>query len=507
MEYTPGRPAAAAADAAAAEARRRGRPGRGRLHSLADDSACPATARAVAVCARRSPATGRRWPRCGRRVRETPRRAAAALATEAADHARAAEHAAELAERSRTAPGRRVAAARERHETLAADGRRRRRRTAAPARPRSTAALRACEEAERAGPPRTGRAPRPREAAADAVRTRVAYRDRGDRTDPCRGHRRLRRFAGTGLLAVALPGTGASPTGLRGRPNPRSRFARAMERELEAEDDSDPAWDRVQRRITEELKDLADALPPRPPRRLGTMREDGMVVDIVFQGRDPTVADLAAALAAEIADRQRLLSAREREILENHLVNEVAGTLQELVAAAEHQVAAMNGELADRPTCTGMRLRLVWRPARDAPAGLAAAARGCCGRPPTSGRTRTAGARRLPAGADRAARARDAAAPGGTAHQARSTTAPGTSSRSSATRTASGSSGDRSGASGGERVLAACVPLFAAASSHYASAGNPHAPAWSRSTRRSPASTTTPAPSAWACWPPSTSTW
>ncbi|MHB1172757.1 MAG: SbcC/MukB-like Walker B domain-containing protein [Lacisediminihabitans sp.] len=31
-------------------------------------------------------------------------------------------------------------------------------------------------------------------------------------------------------------------------------------------------------------------------------------------------------------------------------------------------------------------------------------------------------------------------------------------------------------ASGGERVLAASVPLFAAAASHYASAGNPNAP-------------------------------
>lgn len=31
-------------------------------------------------------------------------------------------------------------------------------------------------------------------------------------------------------------------------------------------------------------------------------------------------------------------------------------------------------------------------------------------------------------------------------------------------------------ASGGERVLSMSVPLFAAASSHYASAGNPHAP-------------------------------
>ena len=96
-----------------------------------------------------------------------------------------------------------------------------------------------------------------------------------------------------------------------------------------------------------------------------------MLVDATFQGRTQPVAELARALNAEVTERQRVLSAHEREVLETHLVNEVAGTLQKLVVQAEQQVAGMNRELESRPTSTGMRLRLLWRPARDAPAGLA----------------------------------------------------------------------------------------------------------------------------------------
>jgi hypothetical protein len=95
-----------------------------------------------------------------------------------------------------------------------------------------------------------------------------------------------------------------------------------------------------------------------------------MIVEVTFQGRTQPIAGLAAALATEVDERQRILSAHEREVLENHLVSEVAGTLQELISAAEQQVATMNSELDRRPTSTGMRLRLVWRTGRDAPAGL-----------------------------------------------------------------------------------------------------------------------------------------
>lgn len=177
-----------------------------------------------------------------------------------------------------------------------------------------------------------------------------------------------------------------------------------------------------------------------------------------------------------VDDRRRLLDEQEREVLENHLVSEVASTLQELISAAEAQVLEMNGELAQRPTSTGMRLRLQWRVVPDGPAGLAVARERLL--------RQTADAWSLE---DRASvgvflqeqiqevRARDTSGTwlehltealdyrawhrfGIQRHQGgewRSATGP---------------------ASGGERVLAASVPLFAAASSHYASAANPHAP-------------------------------
>lgn len=97
------------------------------------------------------------------------------------------------------------------------------------------------------------------------------------------------------------------------------------------------------------------------------------MVEVEFRGKSATVPELADALEEEVGDRERLLSEREREVLENHLVNEVASTLQELISAAEAQVARMNEELAARPTSTGMRLRLLWRPRESGPAGLAAA--------------------------------------------------------------------------------------------------------------------------------------
>ncbi|MEK8172844.1 hypothetical protein NKH77_38990 [Streptomyces sp. M19] len=92
-----------------------------------------------------------------------------------------------------------------------------------------------------------------------------------------------------------------------------------------------------------------------------------MRVDIIYQGRERAVPEIAEALAAEVEELTRILSAHEREVLETHLITEVAGTLQELIGAAERQVRDMNAELEARPTSTGMRLRLVWRGSRKAP--------------------------------------------------------------------------------------------------------------------------------------------
>jgi hypothetical protein len=62
---------------------------------------------------------------------------------------------------------------------------------------------------------------------------------------------------------------------------------------------------------------LADAMARHGHSAGLTLDEDVIVVDVVFQGRSHDIPGLAAALAGEAEQRARLLSAREREILEN----------------------------------------------------------------------------------------------------------------------------------------------------------------------------------------------
>ncbi|MEU4891522.1 TIGR02680 family protein [Streptomyces sp. NPDC044780] len=285
----------------------------------------------------------------------------------------------------------------------------------------------------------------------------------------------LQRFAATGLLTVALPEAPVPPLdGGSWAATPAIALARAIEAALSGTDDSEGAWERVQKRLSEEYKRLQDVLSRGGHSATARMTEDGMIVDLVYQGRPRAVPELAGALATEVQELTRILSAHEREILETHLLTEVAGTLQELIGTAERQVHAMNTELEQRPTSTGMKLRLIWRPSRKAPAGLAQARA------------------RLRQSADAWA-AEDRAAVGEflQAQIARAQAENATGSWLEVLTTALdyrawhefGIERHQHGAwvpatgpaSGGERVLAVSVPLFAAASAHYATAA-PHAP-------------------------------
>jgi uncharacterized protein (TIGR02680 family) len=180
----------------------------------------------------------------------------------------------------------------------------------------------------------------------------------------------FRSFAATGVLRIALPDLEVPDLAEPWPPTPAVILARAVNAALEDTDDADAPWDRVQRKVTEEHKLLADAMARHGHSAGLTVRDGIMVVDVVFQGRSHDVPALAEALREEVEQRARLLSAREREILENHLLNEVAGTLHELITAAEAEVRVMNDELESRPTSTGMKLRLIWHQAREAPDGL-----------------------------------------------------------------------------------------------------------------------------------------
>jgi uncharacterized protein (TIGR02680 family) len=292
------------------------------------------------------------------------------------------------------------------------------------------------------------------------------------RDDAVRG---FRAFAATGLLRVAATSLEIPGTDQPWSATPAVVLARAVNAELDSVDDGDGPWDRIQKRVTEEHKLLADAMARHGHSAGLTLSEGVIVIDVIFQGRSHDLPGLADALAAEVEQRTTLLSAREREILENHLLNEVAGTLHELISAAEAEVRQMNDELESRPTSTGMKLRLIWQQARNAPEGLnrvrlklrqtidawSAADRTLVG---TFLQQRIA-AEHVDNPAAGWAEALTSALDYRSWHefviqrdqdgQWRPATGP---------------------ASGGERALVVSVPLFAAASSHYKSAGNPHAP-------------------------------
>jgi uncharacterized protein (TIGR02680 family) len=287
---------------------------------------------------------------------------------------------------------------------------------------------------------------------------------------------RLRAFAATGLLAIAVPGLEIPDAAAPWAPTPAVAAARAVNAALDGLDDTDRRWERVQENAAREHKTLTDALA-RHGHSVGMTLADGvMVVDVVFQGRRRDVASLVAALVEEVEQRALLLSAKEREILENHLVNEVAGALQELISAAEEQVSEINGSLAVRPTSTGMRLRLQWRVARGAPDGLGAVRDRLMRQTADawSGADRSAVGAFLQKQIEDEHRGGDG---GGWAEQLTRALDYRGWHEFVVQRWQDGQWRPASGpASGGERVLAASVPLFAAAASFYDSAGGQGAP-------------------------------
>lgn len=286
----------------------------------------------------------------------------------------------------------------------------------------------------------------------------------------------LRRFTMTGLLTAALPEIEHPDPAEPWVPAPAVALARAIDAALAVLDDTDGAWERVQQRVSREQQELSGALARHGHQVSMTLSQDGlMVVEVLFAGRVQDVPSLAGVLDTEVAQRDRLLSAKERELLENHLVGEVAGALQELIAEAEGMVAAMNQDLESRPTSTGMALRLVWRTSKAAPDGLEAV------------RTRLlrkavdawSPADRATVGdfLQRCITNERAAGPADTWHDqlTRAFDYRAWHAFTIQRRTDGVWSSATGPASGGERVLAACVPLFAAASSHYSS-GHRHAP-------------------------------
>ncbi len=132
----------------------------------------------------------------------------------------------------------------------------------------------------------------------------------------------------------------------------------------------DAAWDRVQQAVTTTFQDLNTALSQQAfTSTLSTV--DGLYrVMVPYQGRDRSVYELRDLLAEEVRQRQLILDEREREIIEKHLIGEVASKLHEQIHEAHALVAQMNAEIQKRPMSTGMMLKFDWKPDEELSNGI-----------------------------------------------------------------------------------------------------------------------------------------
>ncbi|MDX2377875.1 TIGR02680 family protein [Microbacterium sp. LRZ72] len=286
----------------------------------------------------------------------------------------------------------------------------------------------------------------------------------------------LRRFVATGLLRVAVReiDTPAIDEEDGWNVSASVALARAVEQRLADIDESDEAWARSQQRVSTASTELSSQMSRHGHTAVVEQHGDVLVERVRYRGDEIDIDRLADRLSDDVADRERLLSAREREILEEHLVGEVAGHLHERILTAEQQIDRMNRELAERKTSTGMRLRVRWRERPDGPAGLAAA-RGLLVRSDAtwSADDRTAIEDFLQA---RIAEVREDDPAGGWQEHLGEALDYRRWHGFVVERWQNGQWRSASGpASGGERALAVSVPLFAAAAAHYNSA-DPRAP-------------------------------
>lgn len=182
----------------------------------------------------------------------------------------------------------------------------------------------------------------------------------------------LREMAAEGLLSI-LGEPFQAPTPLDSADTRILELARALARELAAVPRDEAASDRLERDINEAYQALLRALSSSNMIPRADVRHGLHLVRIPFQGRDCGTAELEAMLRDDAAQRRLLFTAREREVIENFLLDEAADHLHGLLHEAEKWVTTVNSELESRPMSTGMALRFKWKPAEDAPQGTAEA--------------------------------------------------------------------------------------------------------------------------------------
>jgi uncharacterized protein (TIGR02680 family) len=118
----------------------------------------------------------------------------------------------------------------------------------------------------------------------------------------------------------------------------------------------------VQRGVQLLDRELADA----DMSAYAVLGDDGLlVVHVTEAGSDLPLSRIVDTLAAEIAEREHVLSAEERRVFNDALVAEIADHLRARIHAVRAKVEQMNAVLRHSPTAGGKTVELEWHPLDD----------------------------------------------------------------------------------------------------------------------------------------------
>jgi len=186
---------------------------------------------------------------------------------------------------------------------------------------------------------------------------------------------RLQLFVEKRLLEEA--GDNLQPERVDLPPNPAVELARKIDQALETVVADEDAWKRVQSGIQQQFSALNDQLGMRGyhPQAEIVGHEGVFAITCAFHGQARTMSALRQSLSDEMENRVQMLDAREREVIENHLIGEVATEIQSLLRAGEDWVRVANEQLDQRPASSGIKLRFVWEVDPEAADGLDAGRR------------------------------------------------------------------------------------------------------------------------------------
>lgn len=147
-------------------------------------------------------------------------------------------------------------------------------------------------------------------------------------------------------------------------------WTRALAKHLPEPYQDPDAMDRLQRELYQAIQALTGDLSARNLNPVNEPRHGLNLVFCEYQGKPRGMRELHVILQEETLHRQNILKAKEKEFIERYLIDDIGDRLHNMILNAEELIRNMNAEMESRPMSTGLKLRLVWEPAANAPEGF-----------------------------------------------------------------------------------------------------------------------------------------